>query len=226
MKRIIAIGDIHGYRHVLERLLDWIGPESSDIIVGLGDYIDRGPDSRGVIDLLIRLQQHVTLVPILGNHDEMLLNILDGDKEAFQDWLIYGGTATLASYGCATVEEIPGEHIAFLKSCVSYYETENHFFVHANYDEHRPLNMLDGTMLRWCSLREYLPGPHISGKVAITGHTAQKSGEILNLGYLVCIDTYCYGGGWLTALDVQTGHVWQVSPSGAMREGWLGEVRD
>ena len=225
MKRVIAIGDIHGYQHVLERLLDWIGPGSSDIIVGLGDYIDRGPDSRGVIDLLIRLQQHVTLVPILGNHDEMLLSIVDGAKEAFQDWLIYGGAATLASYACARVEEIPSEHIAFLRNCVSYHETENHFFVHANYDEHRPLNMLDGTILRWRSLREYLPGPHFSGKVAITGHTAQKNGEILNLGYLVCIDTYCYGGGWLTALEVQTGHVWQVSPSGTAREGWLGEIR-
>ena len=56
------------------------------------------------------------------------------------------------------------------------------------------------------------PSPHVSGKRAIVGHSSQKSGEILDLGHLVCIDTYCYGGGWLTALDVDTDEVWQVEP--------------
>jgi serine/threonine protein phosphatase 1 len=72
-------------------------------------------------------------------------------------------------------------------------------------------------MLRWESLRATTPGPHESGKTVIVGHSSQKSGEILDLGHLACIDTFCYGGGWLTALDVKTGDVWQASRDGTMR---------
>ncbi len=73
--------------------------------------------------------------------------------------------------------------------------------------------------MRWRSLRETIPGPHRSGKTVIVGHTAQKDGEILDLGHIKCIDTYCYGGGWLTALDVVTSEVWQASMSGELRRG-------
>jgi hypothetical protein len=72
-------------------------------------------------------------------------------------------------------------------------------------------------MMRWESIRETTPGPHESGKIVIVGHTAQKSGEILDLGHVKCIDTYCYGGGWLTALDVHTEEVWQADREGNMR---------
>jgi serine/threonine protein phosphatase 1 len=72
-------------------------------------------------------------------------------------------------------------------------------------------------LLRWESLRDVVPGPHFSGKTVITGHSSQKTGEILNLGYLVCIDTYCYGGGWLTALDVHTQEAWQTDLQGELR---------
>lgn len=75
----------------------------------------------------------------------------------------------------------------------------------------------DAGILRWESLREMTPGPHESGKMVIAGHTSQKSGEILDLGHLKCIDTFCYGGGWLTALDVRTEEVWQVDREGEMR---------
>jgi len=71
-------------------------------------------------------------------------------------------------------------------------------------------------MLRWESLRDMTPGPHDSGKAVIVGHTAQKSGDILDLGHLKCIDTYCYGGGWLTALDVRSGEVWQANQLGVI----------
>lgn len=223
--RVIAIGDIHGYCGALRMLLESIQIRREDIVITLGDYIDRGPDSRGVLDFLIELQEQATLVPILGNHDEMLLDILDGHWEAFEDWLGYGGAATLASYGCATPEGIPASHVAFLRNARSYYETDTHFFVHANYEPARSLAEQDGAALRWRSLRESLPGPHISGKTAIVGHTAQKDFEILDLGYLICIDTCCYGGGWLTALEVNTGQVWQVSASGQRREGRLQRAR-
>ena len=66
-------------------------------------------------------------------------------------------------------------------------------------------------------VRRGVPGPHVSGKRVVAGHTSQKNGKILNLGHLVCIDTYCYGGGWLTALDVHHGVVWQVDSRGVER---------
>jgi serine/threonine protein phosphatase 1 len=72
-------------------------------------------------------------------------------------------------------------------------------------------------MLRWESLRETTPGPHESGKTVIAGHTSQKNVEILGLGHVKVIDTYCYGGGWLTALDVRTDEVWQADREGNLR---------
>jgi serine/threonine protein phosphatase 1 len=74
-----------------------------------------------------------------------------------------------------------------------------------------------GPALRWKALRDAIPEPHSSGKTVIVGHTSQKSGEILDLGHVKCIDTYCYGGGWLTALDVQTAEVWQADREGNSR---------
>jgi serine/threonine protein phosphatase 1 len=71
--------------------------------------------------------------------------------------------------------------------------------------------------LRWESLRDGIPDSHVSGKRAIVGHSSQKSGEVLDVGHLVCIDTYCYGGGWLTAMDVVTEELWQVDRHGEFR---------
>jgi serine/threonine protein phosphatase 1 len=67
-------------------------------------------------------------------------------------------------------------------------------------------------------LRQTVPGPHVSGKKAVVGHTSLKDGEVLDLGHLVCLDTYCWGGGWLTALDTTTGEMWQVDREGQLRE--------
>jgi len=72
-------------------------------------------------------------------------------------------------------------------------------------------------MLRSQSLRDMTPGPHESGKTVIVGHTSQKSGEVLDLGHLKCIDTFCHGGGWLTALEVGTEGVWQADRAGELR---------
>ena len=216
--RIIAIGDVHGCSAALDAVLGAIDPRPSDTIVMLGDYIDRGPDTRGVIDRLIMLRGFCRLVPLLGNHDEMLLDILALRLCLLADWLSFGGDATLASYGCQAPQEIPEQHVAFLRACASWHETDGHFFVHASYQPRKPLKKQPTEVLRWASLREKLPGPHRSGKVAICGHTSQKDGEILDVGYLKCIDTYVYGDGWLTALEVNTGQIWQADKQGRKRE--------
>ena len=215
--RTIAIGDIHGCSLALDPLLNSIKPRPDDTIVTLGDYIDRGPDSKGVLDRLIDLAQRCRLVPILGNHDEMLLGLRTGRPPT--SWLIgMGGSATLDSYGPGQdLDLIPEEHYEFLAGCHAFFETDTHIFVHACYAPDIPMAKQDGLTLRWESLRETKPGPHESGKTVIVGHTSQKDGEILDLGHLKCIDTYCHGGGWLTALEARTREVWQVDRDGNSR---------
>lgn len=217
--RTIALGDIHGCSAALRAVLEASDPGPCDVVVTLGDYIDRGPDSAGVIEQLIHLSERCQLVSILGNHDEMLVDIVRGHRYLFADWLSFGGDATLASYGCTLPDDIPAPHLAFLNDCCQWHETETHIFLHAGYDARRKLSRQTPEALRWRPLREALPGPHRSGKIAIVGHTSQKSGEIFDLGYLKCIDTWVYGDGWLTALDVHSGRVWQADKDGRLRSG-------
>jgi Calcineurin-like phosphoesterase len=214
--RTIAIGDIHGCSAALDALLEAIQPGPEDTIVTLGDYINRGPDSRGVIERLIELTRRCRLIPILGNHDQMLLDARSGLHP--MTWIGMGGIATLDSYGPGRdIRLIPEPHFQFLEGCWDFYETDTHIFVHANYFPNIPMDEQPVMMLRWESLREMTPGRHDSGKTVIVGHTTQKIGEILDLGHLKCIDTYCYGGGWLTALEVNTGEVWQSDSEANMR---------
>ncbi len=217
MKRLIAIGDVHGYLTALDALLRAIGPRPGDTIVMLGDYVDRGPDSRGVIDRLIVLKQQCRLVPLLGNHDELLLDICNGRTELIGEWLMYGGDTTVASYDSNVPDGVPRQHVDFLKECLPYYESDHHFFVHANYYSNLTLEQQPREALYWESLRDREPFPHCSGKTAVVGHTAQKNGEIFDLGYLKCIDTCIYGDGWLTAIDLGSGQVWQVDKEGGRR---------
>ena len=166
---------------------------------------------------MLRLQSECQLVPLLGNHDQMLLLIYGGRRELYIDWLLFGGSATMASYGIERTEDLPAAHVAFLRSCRLFYESERHFFVHGNYRADLPLDRQPADVLLWESLKERRPGRHYSGKTAIVGHSSQKSGEILDLGYLKCIDTWCYGEGWLTAIELHSGQIWQANKEGRRR---------
>jgi serine/threonine protein phosphatase 1 len=216
VSRTLAIGDIHGCSIALEALIEAISPQPDDTIIPLGDYVDRGIDSKGVLDQLIELRDRCNLVPILGNHDQMMLHARDGRSD-FQFWLNCGGDAALDSYGSTgKLDLIPGNHIRFLESCRSYFETDTHIFLHANYKPDVPVEQLDDHTIRWLSLRDSIPPkPHCSGKVVVVGHTPQT--EVLDLGYLICLDTGVWKGGWLTALDVESGKIWQVSEAGSLR---------
>jgi serine/threonine protein phosphatase 1 len=219
--RTIAIGDVHGCSAALAALIDPIDPGPQDTLVTLGDYIDRGPDSRGVLDLLIGLATRCRLVPLLGNHEEMLFAAL-GNRSTLRFWLGCGGKEMLASYGRADADNlekiVPEEHWAFLAACRNWYETDTHFFVHAGYDPDLPLPRQSLETLRWQFTDRKTARPHCSGKVAVVGHTPQRSGDILDLGFLVCIDTGCHAGGWLTALDVDSGQVWQADRRRRLRD--------
>ena len=223
--RTIAIGDIHGCLDALVALLDAIAPGRDDTLVALGDYIYRGPDSRGVLDRLLVLADRCRLVPLMGNHEEALLDAL-GDISTLRRWLTLGGADTLCSYGWAPggprralADWVPQKHRKFLAGCRPYHETATHLFVHAGFVPELPLEQQPGQALRWRVTDAQTARKHSSGQVAVVGHTPQSSGEVLDLGFLVCIDTNCARGGWLTALDVETGRVWQADRAGRLRTG-------
>ncbi|MCM2371706.1 metallophosphoesterase family protein [Aporhodopirellula aestuarii] len=214
--RLIAIGDIHGYNKSLQTLLGAIEPTPDDVIVTLGDYVDRGPDSKGVIDTLIRWGRKTQLVPLLGNHEEMMLNVVRGD-EPHHAWLRYGGIDTLESYNFdGDLNFLPPEHLQFFDSLGDYFVHGEFFFTHAAYDPGLEMDQQPAELLRWHSLRAGIPDPHFSGRTAVVGHTANHEAEILDIGHLICLDTNCYGGGLLTAMELPSKHVWQSTPEGVL----------
>lgn len=215
--RVIAIGDVHGCAKALRALVETVQPQADDTLIMLGDCVDRGPDSRQVIDELLALRDKCRLIPLLGNHEEMMLNFLDGKPQP-DNWLDVGGVATVRSYSSKSdPDDITPEHVEYIRSWGDFYESRSHFFAHANYEPDRRLAKQHWQTMRWQSLKIWTPGPHVSGKTAVVGHTSLKDGEVLDLGHLICIDTYCWGGGWLTGFDTTSGQIWQVDHDGRRR---------
>lgn len=216
-KRTIAIGDIHGCSKALQSLLDAIEPATNDRLIFLGDYVDRGPDSKGVLEILIELRQHCECVFLLGNHEIMFQGVLRGLDSAL--WLQAGGRQTLTSYG-GLLEHVSSAHREFLELCVPHFETETDMFVHANYDAERSLAEQAEITLFWEHLSDRMPLPHVSGKHVYCGHTPQPGGNVGYYKYFTCLDTCCFGGYWLSAIDVDLKQVWQFSREGHPRQHW------
>jgi len=196
--RILAIGDIHGCASALDALLAEVAPTPEDTLVTLGDYCDRGLDTPAVLDRLIALGETTHLVALRGNHDQMMLN-------ARRDPVA-----------------VPAAHWRFLEEqCVDFWECGTHFFVHGGVYPDLPLWEQPRYVLYWQRFERVRP--HESGKVMVCGHTSQKSGLPRNLGHAVCLDTFAYGGGWLSCLDVGSGLVRQADHDRRVRQLWLAE---
>jgi serine/threonine protein phosphatase 1 len=233
--RILAIGDIHGCSIAFDTLIAAVKPQPNDKIITLGDYVDRGPDSKGVINRLMALHETGRLTALRGNHELMMLQFRDRAAlpkalrhRKKSQWRNMGGDATLASYSksgkAGKLADVPDKHWDFIDYvCVNWCETERHFFVHANAYPDLPLAEQPDYMLFWEKFGN--PVPHLSGKTMVCGHTSQKSGVPLNLGHAICIDTRVYGKGWLTCLDVTSGRVWQANQAGQQRTAWIDEFR-
>jgi serine/threonine protein phosphatase 1 len=221
--RTIAIGDIHGCSNALFTLLNLIEPTAKDTIILLGDYVDRGPDSAGVVDMLTDLVSNCNLIPLLGNHEIMMAQAFD-NRSDYDFWRQNGGQATLNSYG-GLLSNVPVHHQMFFNHCVRYYETETHIFTHASYNPALPLEKQRDESLFWEHILDDVPAPHRSGKIAVVGHTPQERGAIRDLGHIKMIDTFCYGDGWLTAFDVNAETGWQARNTGEHRL-WPHEPKD
>jgi serine/threonine protein phosphatase 1 len=198
MSITFAIGDIHGSLHKLDDLLArcaQLAGERPATFVFLGDYIDRGPDSAGVIcrvmDLQSRLPDHV--IALKGNHEALLLDVMD-DEARLNLWLSQGGVETLRSYG----GDIPDDHIDWLRSLAASYDDGLRFFVHAGVDPQTPLPEQSERELLW--IREpFLSDTRDYGRLIVHGHTPQPSGRPDLRENRLNIDTGAVYGGPLTA---------------------------
>jgi len=212
---IWVIGDIHGHSKQLEQLLDFLPLASDDTIVFLGDVIDRGPDSAGVLRQIHQLGQTHEVIFLRGNHEAMLLQARRS-RDNLPFWIECGGGATLDSYRAKRFEDIPDEDWSLFETSRLYYETAEAIFVHANLDPNLPMNDQTESDLLW----RFYNGPihHRSGKFVVCGHTMQASGLPALSEHSVCIDTLPESGeGWLTAVDCARKTFWQVDHRGGRR---------
>lgn len=213
--RRIVIGDVHGHYEGLMTLLDAIAPLSDDKIYFLGDLIDRGPKSAQVVDF-VKDNRYDCL---LGNHEQMLLNILTNGSSTsiLQAWLCGGGQATVASYKEAT---IPEDHVEWLKSLPTYIDLGDILLAHAGVDPSIPL--VEQTAEQICWVRDKfhsMEKPYFPNKLIIVGHTITFTlpgvipGELAQGQGWLDIDTGAYHprSGWLTGLDVTNQLVYQVN---------------
>lgn len=205
--RTFAIGDIHGCLAPLKKLIKKLDLQPDDTLITLGDYVDRGPDSRGVIEYLIKLGKKCNLITLKGNHEELMELAFTSDLDMLQ-WFNVGGYTTLQSYIKKGHDIIPDKHWEFIENCELYYETDTHIFVHGGIKPELDLDEQDVNDLLWMRIADLKA--HKSGKTIICGHTPQRDHNILKMDHAICIDTHAFAKGKLTCIEVGTNEVWQV----------------
>jgi serine/threonine protein phosphatase 1 len=203
---IYAIGDIHGHLDSLERLMEKIKPDlEKDQLVFMGDYIDRGPHSKGVVDYVLRLRNTAppqNVVCLKGNHEAMFLNFLQGeDMELF---LFNGGLSTIKDYWGRHWKDLeklvlPPDHDKFFRELKLYYETPDYIFVHGGLKPGVPLKEQDEEDLLWIR-GEFITAMDDFGRKVIFGHTPFR--QPLVLPNKIGIDTGAVYGNFLTCLKL------------------------
>ena len=224
---LYAIGDIHGERGKLERLLDTLGPGRGDQLVFLGDYVDRGPDAAGVVSRLIELSREVSCTFLLGNHESMFLDFLGWKGAAYfggDAFLMNGGDRTLASYGFFGEGarekgfDLPPEHASFYRDLRLFYLAGDYLFVHAGLgprglqsgDPAYALRVSRPEDLLWN--RSTADLPHTLGLTVIYGHTPSRDFAVRwNAPFSIGIDTGAVYGGPLSAIRLPDETVLQAT---------------
>jgi serine/threonine protein phosphatase 1 len=222
---IFAIGDVHGCAEELELLVRKLPLTPDSTIVLLGDYIDRGPNSRGVIDFLLELRRKWTVVALRGNHELMLSEFLEAkDPILVGRYILNGGSATLQSYANAAGEYwIPTEHLEFFRSLRTSYEASHYFFVHAGVPN-IPLSELDQEAceeeMLW-TRAPFLRSQFAWEKIVVHGHSTVAEVEIAR--NRICVDTGCVYGGSLTAIELPSHRVYSVRRTSEVAPTVLGD---
>lgn len=196
--RHYVVGDIHGHSIALKSILDRIQLNWNDRITFLGDYVDRGPDSKGVLDLIMTLPCQVDA--LMGNHEALLLASLE-EPDAERHWLHYGGDTTLASFGVTDVHCIPTRYLSWMAERPTVLETESAIFVHASLHPDLPVSQQSEEHLLWQHVQQ--PVRHTSGKRVFRGHTPLQTPIVTP--HWVSLDTGISHAGYLTCLEIKTG---------------------
>lgn len=225
-QRIYAIGDIHGELALALKLAEKIhadnayrGPADTHLVF-LGDFIDRGSDSRGVVEWLSAYAPAFATCHFLrGNHEDAFLSVLDGDETDLAGWRRFGGRETLLSYGISDKivamggplfrselqDKVPPSHVAFLRALSDSIAFGDYLFVHAGIRPGIPLDRQDPQDLAWIRA-DFLESRADHGKVVVHGHTISEQVDVR--ANRIGIDTGAYSSGRLTALGLEGAERW------------------
>jgi serine/threonine protein phosphatase 1 len=212
--RLFAIGDIHGCVDELTAMLSTIAPVRGDTVVFVGDYIDRGPAARDVVEALLEFRRGpAEYVFLKGNHEDMMLSFLGLPGHYGESFLFNGGAPTLESYGvpegAPALERIPEEHVDFLKTLATSYLHPPYLFVHAGISPLRQLEEQSVEDMLWIR-QEFIFHPHPVGATVVFGHTPMRA-VMVDLPYKFGIDTGLVYGGKLTCVEFNEGVLYQAA---------------
>jgi serine/threonine protein phosphatase 1 len=229
-RRVYAVGDIHGRLDLLDRLLEMIGSDDRERghaeteLIFLGDLVDRGPDSRGVVERLLALSRGERPVRFLmGNHEEVLLRAVRGDVRALRFLIRIGGKETLLSYGiseeeyrgldyeelgAAVSERFPQAHADFLGAFENWIEVGSYLFVHAGL---RPgIALKDQKLSDLCWIRDdFLNHRDSFGRMVVHGHSITEDVDLKS--NRIGIDTGAFASDRLTAIGLEKDERWFLS---------------
>ena len=229
-RRVYAIGDVHGRFDLLTRLIKEIDRDDAErapartTLVMLGDLVDRGPDSRRVIELLMAYAASgADCVFLAGNHDEVLTRAIDGEPGATARLHQMGGRETALSYGVTPEEydrgsfddlsallraRVPAEHVSFLRSMKDWHQIGDYVFVHAGVRPGLPMSGQKPSDLRWIR-QDFLEHDGDHGAMIVHGHTVFEEPQLRS--NRIGIDTGAFRTGRLTALGLQNTDRWLLS---------------
>jgi len=217
--RLLAIGDIHGCFNPLHELIERkIQLSKSDTLVLLGDYIDRGPQVKKVIDYIRALREDgYQLVTLMGNHEDMLLSAGESENNLLL-WMINGGGLTLESFGIQSLDELAPDYWSFFENLPLYWSSGNYLFVHAGFDDEATDPFDNRMTLLWESSRQYVH-PLLKDKIVVHGHRLVSTTEcdrriheqqqVLDLD-TGCVFSYMRECGRLTALEIGTNRIFEA----------------
>lgn len=209
-KRLFAIGDVHGCFDSLKKLIETkIQLQKSDKLILLGDYIDRGNKSKEVIDYIIELQEkEFDIVPLLGNHEAMLLDAFDNERNISQ-WIYNGGNETLKSFEIESITSIDPKYLKFFKELKYYYSLDEFLFVHAGFNN-EIVNPFDDYFCMLWKCREDYNHSLLKDKTIVHAHCPVTSAicdkrirdnlDVINID-TGCVYAYMEGFGRLTAVE-------------------------
>jgi serine/threonine protein phosphatase 1 len=220
MGRIFAISDIHGcFKPFHELIVNTISLKKSDQLLLLGDYVDRGSQSREVIDLILDLQNKgFNVTALAGNHEVMLLNSYH-DRENIPLWLMNSGDTTLMSFGISNIKDLDRKYVDFFTSLDFYRVIDNYIFVHAGLNDDIDDPFTDTQKMIWETRLSY-NHPSLKNKIIIHGHRPKLLSHVNRLisekSKVIPIDTGCVYGregglGFLSALELSSMTIYSVA---------------